>query len=183
MPASCASGAPCRIHVSFHGCEQNAALVNDAYYGHAGYNEWADTNNIIVLYPQATSSNGNDYECWDFWGYDGASYDTRSGTQLAAVRAMVDWLAAGGATDGGTSVSTTDAGSATPPVSLDAGLGSSSCVTATNPAQVAAGRAKAVSGYAYAVGSDTFLGANTAATSSSLEEVASGYYTVCLGSL
>ena len=101
VPASCASGEPCRIHVSFHGCEQSAAEVKDAYYGHAGYNEWADTNHIIVLYPQAHSSSGNDYECWDFWGYDGSNYATKSGTQLAAVRAMVGWLAAGGASDAG----------------------------------------------------------------------------------
>jgi len=185
VPASCASGAACKVHISFHGCEQTAGTglyaVGDAYYDHAGYNEWADTNNIIVLYPQASTSSGNDYACWDFWGYDGASYDTQKGTQLTAVRAMLGWLAAGGATDGGTTGTTTDGGSSTPPVSLDAG--SSSCVTATNPAQIAAGRAKALSGYAYAVGSDAFLGANTAATSSSLEEVASGYYTVCLGSL
>ncbi len=101
VPASCASGEPCRIHVSFHGCEQTAAEVKDAYYGHAGYNEWADTNHIIVLYPQAHSSTDNDYDCWDFWGYDGSNYATKSGTQLAAVRAMVDWLAAGGASDAG----------------------------------------------------------------------------------
>jgi poly(3-hydroxybutyrate) depolymerase len=30
-------------------------------------NEWADTNNIIVLYPQAVPSYGNDYGCWDWW--------------------------------------------------------------------------------------------------------------------
>ncbi len=187
VPASCAQGEPCRVHVSFHGCEQNAALVNDAYYGHAGYNEWADTNHIIVLYPQATSSSGNDYECWDFWGYDGASYATKAGTQVAAVRAMIGWLAAGGATDGGTTStgtgSTADAGSPGSFALPDGGIpltSGASCITATNPAQVAAGRAHALSGYAYATGSDELLGANNASTSSSLEESSSGYYTICL---
>ena len=188
VPVSCANGESCRIHVSFHGCQQNAALVNDAYYGHAGYNEWADTNHIIVLYPQATSSSGNDYECWDFWGYDGSNYAEKEGTQLAAVRSMVGWLAAGGATDGGTS-SAVDAGSVTGSgpgtgFSFDSGLGvgtgAASCVTATNTAQVAAGRAYALDGYAYATGSSEFLGADNASTSSSLQETTGGYYSICL---
>jgi hypothetical protein len=185
VPASCAAGEPCRIHVSFHGCEQNAALVNDAYYGHAGYNEWADTNHMIVLYPQATSSNGNDYECWDFWGYDGSNYADKSGTQLSAVYAMIEWLAAGGASDGGTtSVAAADAGASTGPGLPDAGglgLGDAgACITASNTAQVAAGRAVAIAGFAYAKGSDEPLGKNDSSTNSSLRESASGYYTICL---
>ncbi len=188
VPASCAAGAPCRVLVAFHGCEQNAALVGDAYYGHAGFNEWADTNGIIVLYPQATSSSGNDYECWDFWGYDGASYATQSGTQLAAVRAMLGWLADGGASSGAAS-GTTDAGGAgsTGTVGLDAGvsgftglLDAGACVTASNTAQVAAGRAYALGGMAYAKGSGELLGADNASTQSSLVETASGYYSLCL---
>lgn len=37
----------------------------------AGYNEWADANNIVVLYPQARTANlgfANPQGCWDFWG-------------------------------------------------------------------------------------------------------------------
>lgn len=53
VPKSCASGARCRLHISFHGCEQNYGAVGDAYTSRAGYNKWADTNNILVLYVQA----------------------------------------------------------------------------------------------------------------------------------
>lgn len=203
VPTSCASGETCKVHISFHGCEQNAALVDDAYYGHAGYNVWADTNHIIVLYPQATSSSGNDYECWDFWGYDGASYATQSGTQLAAVKKMLDWIAGGaggaigGGVDAGASMATaTDAGESSMGFFDASGIGTgyvdaggigsgyfdagSSCVTAPNTAQVAAGRAHAVGGYAYATGSDEFLGADNASTTSSLEESGNGIYTICL---
>jgi len=185
VPAACANGETCRVHISFHGCEQNAALVNDAYYGHAGYNEWADTNHIIVLYPQATSSSGNDYECWDFWGYDGASYSEKSGTQLAAVRAMLGWIAAGGQSDAGATgsdASTSTPTPTTPGLSFDASLPltGASCVTASNTAQVAAGRAYVTAGIAYATGSGAYLGADNASTSSSLEEVTTGYYIACL---
>ena len=41
-----------------------------------GYNKWADTNRIIVLYPQATPTSSNPLGCWDWWGYDDPSYAT-----------------------------------------------------------------------------------------------------------
>jgi poly(3-hydroxybutyrate) depolymerase len=92
VPASCASGQTCRIHVSFHGCLQSEASVGDAYYKHAGYNEWADTNRIIVLYPQTatgTGSESNPDGCWDWWGYDSPDYANQNGPQMKMVRAMI----------------------------------------------------------------------------------------------
>jgi poly(3-hydroxybutyrate) depolymerase len=99
VPASCAAGASCRVHVSFHGCVQEVGSVGDAYYKHAGFNEWADTNHIIVLYPQTIASNvspSNPNACWDWWGYDDPNYANKSGAQMAMVRAMLDHLASGG---------------------------------------------------------------------------------------
>ena len=44
-------------HIALHGCQQGQAILGDKYYyAHAGYNEWADTNHIIVLYPQVVVS-------------------------------------------------------------------------------------------------------------------------------
>ena len=96
VPASCAAGESCRLHVAFHGCLQNSADVGEQYVRDTGYNRWADTNHIVVLYPQtgaATSANPN--ACWDWWGYDSANYAKKSGPQMAAVKAMVDRLASG----------------------------------------------------------------------------------------
>lgn len=93
VPASCAAGDTCKIHVAFHGCLQGADEVGDAFYAHAGLNEWADTNHIVVLYPQAKKSGTNPEGCWDFWGYDSPSFATRSAPQMAMVRAMIDALA------------------------------------------------------------------------------------------
>jgi hypothetical protein len=101
VPASCASGETCRIHVAFHGCEMQASgVIGSAYYVHAGYNEWADTNHIVVLYPQLITTSANPYACWDFWGYDSPGYDTKTAPQMAATRAMIGFLA-GAAADGG----------------------------------------------------------------------------------
>jgi hypothetical protein len=57
VPASCEndsnSGAVCRLHVAFHGCEQYVDKIHDLFFRDAGYNAWADADHIIVLYPQA----------------------------------------------------------------------------------------------------------------------------------
>ncbi|MBV9766627.1 MAG: hypothetical protein JOZ48_17410, partial [Acidobacteriaceae bacterium] len=92
VPQSCASGAPCNVHVAFHGCVQSAKSVGDRFYAHAGYNTWAETNNLIVLYPQVNASLANPEGCWDWFGYTGKGYATKTGPQLSAVKAMVDRL-------------------------------------------------------------------------------------------
>jgi len=104
VPTSCANGETCRVHVVFHGCEMGESVIGSVFYLHAGYNEWADTNHIVVLYPQAISSNseGNPYGCWDFWGYDSPAYDTKGAPQMAVTRAMIGSLA-GVPWDAGTS--------------------------------------------------------------------------------
>ena len=96
VPASCGAGQTCRLHVAFHGCLQNSASVGEQYVRDTGYNRWADTNHIVVLYPQTGAATGaNPNGCWDWWGYDSANYANKSGPQMAAVKAMVDRLASG----------------------------------------------------------------------------------------
>ena len=96
VPADCAAGATCRLHVALHGCLQNAGDVGQQFVRDTGYNRWADTNHIVVMYPQtgaATAANPNG--CWDWWGYDSASYAKKNGPQMAAVKAMVDHVSGG----------------------------------------------------------------------------------------
>jgi hypothetical protein len=50
-----------------------------------GINEWAETNNIVVIYPQTTSSTGDSSGCWDFWGYTNPNFAIKSGVQMNAV--------------------------------------------------------------------------------------------------
>ena len=47
-------GAKCRLHVAFHGCEQYVDKIHGLFFRDAGYNDWADTHHVIILYPQAT---------------------------------------------------------------------------------------------------------------------------------
>jgi poly(3-hydroxybutyrate) depolymerase len=94
VPQACSSGTRCKLHVVLHGCQQNTTLVGDKYVHNAGYNRWADSNDMVVLYPQTSTQAVN--SCWDWWGYDSANYARKSGPQMAAVKAMVDRLASGG---------------------------------------------------------------------------------------
>ena len=96
LPAACARGTPCRLHLALHGCRQGADFVGEAFARDAGYNGWAEANRIVVLYPQLAASwlaPLNPQGCWDWWGYTGADYATRNGAQVRALRAMLQALA------------------------------------------------------------------------------------------
>jgi len=108
IPKACAEGASCRLHIALHGCEQGQNYLplksppgGGLYYGttfvrHAGYAAWADTNRIVVLFPQAISIPGvNPNGCWDWWGYADENFANRKGVQIAALRAMVDRITSG----------------------------------------------------------------------------------------
>lgn len=94
VPADCANGASCKLHVVFHGCHQNASQIGPQYVLGTNYVRWADTNNMVVLFPQTriTEYNG----CWDWFGYtDKSNYATKAGLQVNAVKTMVDHLSSG----------------------------------------------------------------------------------------
>ncbi|ALO13326.1 Poly(3-hydroxybutyrate) depolymerase [Streptomyces venezuelae] len=95
VPQSCQSGASCTLMVTLHGCYQYFGVVGNALMDKAYLNEYADTNNMIVLYPQATTMTGNPRGCWDWWGYKSADYAQKSGPQMTAVMNMAKALGAG----------------------------------------------------------------------------------------
>jgi poly(3-hydroxybutyrate) depolymerase len=106
VPASCASGRGrrCALHVALHGCMQSVGQVGDVFYRNVGLNEWADTNEIVVLYPQADTILVKDLPepradallatnpagCWNWWGYAGDErYLLKDGFQVAAIHGMI----------------------------------------------------------------------------------------------
>jgi hypothetical protein len=131
VPASCAGGTVCRLHVALHGCQQNYATIGDKFVRNTGYTRWADTNNIVVLFPQtkvdstshSTSASGslaNSNGCWDWIGWYGSNFAQKAGTQVAAIKAMVDRVASGTGSGGG----------GTPPVA-PTGLGTSGATSSS----------------------------------------------------
>jgi len=112
VPASCAAGATCRLHVALHGCLQNVATIGHKFLESTGYTRWADTNGIVVLFPQTrvdntsrqTAASGqlpNPNGCWDWIGWYGSDFARRSGSQQAAIKAMVDRVSSGTGGGGG----------------------------------------------------------------------------------
>lgn len=97
VPKNCAQGLACRLVVALHGCSQNQETIGTTFVQYAGINEWADSNNIIVLYPQTMNATVpyNPYGCWDWWGYTNSHYAVKSAPQMAAIMAEVNRLAGG----------------------------------------------------------------------------------------
>jgi poly(3-hydroxybutyrate) depolymerase len=90
VPQVCTPSELCRLHVVLHGCGQNVESMGDTYVQRTGYNRWADSNRIVVLYPQTSNDALN--ACWDWWGYTGADYAQKSSPQIGAIVAMVQRL-------------------------------------------------------------------------------------------
>jgi poly(3-hydroxybutyrate) depolymerase len=102
VPKDCEDGQACRVHIALHGCKQDAGDIDRKFIDDTGYNSWADTNHLIVLYPQTVTSSFapfNPQACWDWWSYVNHedSYVTKSGVQIRAIKAMLDALTAGAA--------------------------------------------------------------------------------------
>lgn len=92
VPQRCAAGEPCRLHISFHGCKQHVAAVGDAYITQTGLNHYADTNNLVILYPQVAPSAFNPHGCWDWWGYSSEQYISKQAPQMQAVMLLTEQL-------------------------------------------------------------------------------------------
>jgi hypothetical protein len=99
IPTACQSkGTDCALHISFHGCQQNLELIGPEYATHAGFNQWAEANNIIVVYPYVTVSKTTPYNpkgCWDWWAYTGVYYGTKEGPQVQFVHKIVERITGG----------------------------------------------------------------------------------------
>ncbi len=82
----------CHLHVAFHGCRQTTEDVGMDYVLHTGYNAWAESNKIIILYPQAVRNFllNNPRGCWDWWGYTGPNYHNKKGPQMHMIAKVVE---------------------------------------------------------------------------------------------
>jgi len=92
VPTKCESTQSCKLHIFFHGCEMTTEQEGNFVYTHTGLNEWAESNNIIVLYPQIAPSAIIPYNplgCWDWWGYTSIAYATKIGPQILSVSSMI----------------------------------------------------------------------------------------------
>jgi len=170
VPAACASGTGCRLHVALHGCLQNAAQIGTDFIQNTGYTRWADTNRIVVLFPQtqvdnathSTADSGslsNPNGCWDWIGWYGTNFAQKAGAQAKAIKAMVDAVSGGGGGGGTlpapTGVATSNATSSSVTIGWNSVSGASGYNVYRNGAKV---NATTVAGTSYV---DTGLAAGT----------------------
>ena len=101
VPTACKAGG-CKVHVAIHGCKQGTDEAFDRFSREGGYNDWAESHRLIVLYPRAVASDfpQNPEGCWDWWGYapddriDWRAYAKRDAAQMRSIMNMVDALKA-----------------------------------------------------------------------------------------
>lgn len=96
VPRSCMEGRKCGFVLALHGCLQQSALIGNRWVTQAGINEWADTNGLVVLYPDTIATSApdptNPNACFDWWGYSNQSdpdYALKTGLQMSVLYAMV----------------------------------------------------------------------------------------------
>jgi poly(3-hydroxybutyrate) depolymerase len=89
----CVTHPGCRLHIALHGCEQSREKVGDAFIKESGFARYADTNRLVVLFPQIAGSVVNPHGCWDWWGYSDIDYLAKDAPQIKAVWAMAERLA------------------------------------------------------------------------------------------
>jgi poly(3-hydroxybutyrate) depolymerase len=98
VPTNCqsaSSSVKCKLHFAYHGCQQTTADIGDDYYAEGGFNEWAEANDIIVIYPQAIKSDfdpSNAEGCFDWWGFTNSDYAVQDGPQMAYVANLLKSL-------------------------------------------------------------------------------------------
>jgi predicted esterase len=117
IPEAVGKGGQARgVHIALHGCKQGVSYVNfsagvadsanappfgNRYFTTTGYNQIAESNDFIVLYPQVTGNDGgivqNPDGCWDWWGYSSANskapdYYSKDAVQISAIYKMLERL-------------------------------------------------------------------------------------------
>jgi len=95
-PPACAAGRPCKLVVALHGCLSGQYLLGDLFARRGNLDTYADTNDLVVLYPQAVAGvlPVNPQGCWDWFGYTGHDFAVKSAPQLTAITSMVHALGA-----------------------------------------------------------------------------------------
>jgi len=116
VPKACEGAAnQCDVHLNFHGCGFDIDAVFIMLTSVLTFNNWADTNKIVMIYPRTrTSEEGLGHHltsdqksgCWNVYGTTGENYAQQSAPQMAAVKRMVDHALSGQSFD----ISSTDVG-------------------------------------------------------------------------
>jgi poly(3-hydroxybutyrate) depolymerase len=87
IPEGCMESV-CKVHLVFHGCYGSFGFNGLNFINDIGVNDWAESNQIVVIYPQIIVTQVNPEGCWDFFAYTGNDFNTYNGLQVQIVHAM-----------------------------------------------------------------------------------------------
>jgi len=83
----------CRVHINYHGCMGGSLALRRRWVRSLDLNEYAESNDLIVLYPQAQGDAAIGNGCWNWAIYaEDPLFDTRDGVQLGMVHRLVEDL-------------------------------------------------------------------------------------------
>lgn len=102
IPKEC-ENKECPVHMVYHGCGQSLSQINTTFIEFAGYNQVAEANDVIIVYPQAKpykDENVNTNGCFDYYGYTNDHgieeiYVSKDAPQMKATYGILEQLAAG----------------------------------------------------------------------------------------
>ena len=95
VPPACEQQTGCRFILRSMAASSRARRWTMPSSRKSGYAEIADTNRLVILFPQAKAITGiNPNGCWDWWGYTGLDYLGKEAPQIKAIWTMVEQLAA-----------------------------------------------------------------------------------------
>lgn len=78
----------CRMHMFLHGCLQDYDSIGNVLVKESGFGEWAESNNITIIFPQTITTSNDFYACWDFVGFTGPNWANQMGYQMAALNSI-----------------------------------------------------------------------------------------------
>lgn len=112
IPKSCEERQKCRLHIVFHGSGKPSATIEQKFIRNTGFDRWADSNDIILIYPQTYSAKTvlpfnitteltsslnfpsdlyyRVMACWDVLGIYGSNYDTKEGVHMLFIKSIID---------------------------------------------------------------------------------------------
>jgi len=81
------------VSVHYHGCIPLKWVARKRWVSAIDLNEYAEANDIVVLYPQAAGDPQSGTGCWNWFNYNfDRHFDDRRGVALRTVRAIVEDL-------------------------------------------------------------------------------------------
>lgn len=88
IPQACHKKS-CDALIMLHGCLMGPALLGTQFIHGTELNDWAEANNLVVVYPATTRSLGNPNGCWDWFAYTGEDFLSRSAPQILFLNRII----------------------------------------------------------------------------------------------